>query len=91
MLRITETKMPDGQIELILEGRLVGPWVDELERAAGASPATLHLNLASVTYVDGRGALLLRRWRDLGARIEHASRFVADVLQASSLDGGNDP
>ena len=52
----------------VLEGKLVGPWVKELERnweivSARNPEKPMVLNLADVTFIDLEGRALLRRMR----------------------------
>jgi hypothetical protein len=79
MLRITRAAGP----VLKLEGRLVGPWVDELGRACGAvvPPARLCLDLTAVTFADEAGARLLRELRQRGAVLTGCSGYVAVLLE----------
>jgi len=47
---------------LKLEGKLLGPWVDELPRACQelkTPPSGLRMNLAGVTFIDPAGIKLL--------------------------------
>jgi outer membrane protein len=61
MLRITTTDS-DQRVTLKLEGKLSGPWIEELERCWRSAP---HLNkdlvvdLSGVTFVDAAGKALL--------------------------------
>ena len=86
MLRITRIAS-DGLIRLIVEGKLMGPWVDEFRQvcreATGASPA-LHLDLSALTFVDSAGTVLLADLIRGGVTIESRSNFVAELLQGSS-------
>jgi ABC-type transporter Mla MlaB component len=58
----------------VVEGKLVGPWVKELEKcwesvlAAYPSMSTL-VDLAGVTFIDSEGRALLTRMRRQGARL----------------------
>jgi ABC-type transporter Mla MlaB component len=83
MLRITETA--DGPVTLLrLEGKLTGPWVEELGRACKAQadqPVGVSLDLSAVTFVDPSGVLLLRELIDWGVCVRAASRFVAELLR----------
>lgn len=59
---------------LVLEGKLVGPWVKELKKcwegASAADPSTpMLVDLASVTFVDSDGRALLTRMRRQGVRL----------------------
>ena len=77
MLRITRR---DGC--LVVEGRVAGPWVAELSRAAEAllsqneSPS---LDLSSVAYVDHAGAELLRALE--GRMTIRGSGFITEMLR----------
>ncbi|MBS1787101.1 MAG: hypothetical protein JST85_05230 [Acidobacteria bacterium] len=72
MLRITihnEAKVTS----FVIEGKLVGPWVEELEKcwksALAADPSQAMLvNLAAVTFIDSVGRALLSRMRRQGAK-----------------------
>jgi hypothetical protein len=85
MLKINENVSQDGGIVLDVEGRVIGPWVDELDRSCAGALArgvTVALDLACVSFVDHRGIALLDR---LGARdvtLVNCPRFVAEQLQA---------
>ena len=73
MLRITINNHAP-ETSFVLEGKLVGPWVKELEkcwkRALAADPANAILvNLAAVTFIDSDGRELLARMRREGVRL----------------------
>lgn len=58
----------------VLEGKLVGPWVEELEKcwesASAAYPAmTMLVDLADVSFMDVDGRALLARMRQKGVRL----------------------
>jgi hypothetical protein len=70
VLKITVHKAKSG-VRLALEGRLAGPWVEELERCwqeAGASgKGDMVVDLTGVTFIEHRGKVLLKRiWRGGG-------------------------
>jgi anti-anti-sigma regulatory factor len=63
-------------IGLILEGRLAGPWVEELNgywhKLTGSQRGNAVIDLSGVTFIDAAGKVLLGRlWRQ-GARL-HAT------------------
>jgi len=83
MLRITITKNPHTTT-LRLEGRLTGPWVDELERtwhALTSDPANgrVSVDLTDVTFVGEEGKKLLENMYGEGAKLK-ASRCVTRRL-----------
>jgi len=58
----------------VLEGKLVGPWVKELEKswesALVSYPSRMMLvDLADVSFIDSDGRTLLSRMREKGARL----------------------
>jgi ABC-type transporter Mla MlaB component len=84
MLKISQTAPPAPPITLRLEGRVVGPWVDELrvqcDRWLGHG-AELRLSLEEVTFVDRSGVTLLHGLRARGVRLLGCSPFVEEELK----------
>jgi hypothetical protein len=71
---------------LKLEGKIVGPWVDELRSACEGPriPAfCLRLDLADVTFVDPVGVKFLDDLIGRGATIVCCSEFIADLLDGN--------
>jgi hypothetical protein len=73
MLRIT-TETARFERTLRLEGRLAGPWVDELARTWGELRAerdggSFRVDLDGITFVSPSGKSLLRRIHREGARL----------------------
>lgn len=70
MLKVTVSD-DSGSVVLKLEGRLVGPWVDEVEKAwrsvaNSAKAQHLAVDLCDVTFVDAAGKELLSRMHQAG-------------------------
>jgi hypothetical protein len=71
MLKIsTETDATQGKVRLVLEGRLIGPWVEELNRCwlaiadARAERPDVLVDLTGVTFIAPEGkALLASMWQ----------------------------
>jgi hypothetical protein len=83
MLMITRSEESDLTLTLKLEGKLLGPWIGELESACGASRVPVdrvRLDLCDLTFVDATGALFLARLIRDGARVIACSGFVAEML-----------
>lgn len=81
MLRIDLShKGPSALVKL--EGRLVGPWVAELEGvlAAVEDLHALTLELEGVSHADEAGLAVLRLALARGARVSSVSGFVACLL-----------
>jgi anti-anti-sigma regulatory factor len=73
MLKITTLTNAES-IALRLEGRLAGPWVQELERCwdsvvGSTTNHPLTVDLSAVTYVDSAGKDLLKKIHKQGARL----------------------
>jgi hypothetical protein len=85
MLKITMTKTPMEE-RWILHGRLVGPWVRELQavwrnthRADEQQRCVFDLN--DVTFVDKGGEKLLRALAMEGVQFEASGIYVRDVVK----------
>ena len=48
---------------LVVEGRVAGPWVEELQRALADDATAQAIDVSGVGYVDAAGARLLRAAR----------------------------
>jgi hypothetical protein len=73
---------------LKLEGKLLGPWVDELPRTCEelqTPPNGLHLNLTGVTFSDPAGIELLGDLVRRGATLDACSGFIEELLSRRHL------
>jgi anti-anti-sigma regulatory factor len=85
MLKIDVTSRVGEPITMRLEGRMVGPWVDELRRACEpylGDGHTLVLDFSDVSFVDREGVALLRTLRLRQAAFANCSAFVKELLDA---------
>ena len=93
MLRISPFDESRGP-GLKLEGKLFGPWTDELRTAcaAVASPtAQPRLDLTAVSFVDASGAELLEELRSKGFELVGCSGYVAAILRTPHKTAGDCP
>jgi outer membrane protein len=72
-----------------LEGKLTGPWVNELEQAWMAAPSgpAVIIDLADVTFIDYAGRSLLARMHESGAKlIAHSpmNRSIVDEIASAA-------
>ena len=84
MLRITNGTRREGAT-LVLEGRLTGPWVDELARCWKALTATrdarsVNVDLDGVTFIDAGGRALLRAMHEEGATLAACSGCMTRAI-----------
>jgi anti-anti-sigma factor len=84
MLRVTTTNQ-DQTIILKIEGKLAGPWVQEVSKVwvdAAQSPRCGYVvDLRSVTFIDSRGQALLATMSQHGAQL-----IAADCLTRNIVD-----
>ena len=83
MLRITGSHGSDLTRTLKLEGKLLGPWIGELESACGrpnVPPDRVCLDLSGLTFIDTEGARFLNRLIRDGTRVIACSGFVEEML-----------
>lgn len=85
MLRISPVESPDGALVLRLEGRVIGPWVEELRRSCEEVLSTggrLSIDLSNVSFVDRNGVELLRSLKNRDMALLTCSPFVREQLKA---------
>ena len=87
MLRVTRKDNPNGTT-LMLEGKLSGPWVDEVQKCWAGCQLLIQVNLRDVSYVDGRGKDLLIRMEKEGASLVGVSDFIRHLLSESATGEG---
>lgn len=84
MLRITEKAEGESTV-LRVEGKLVPPWVEELEsccsRAASPRSSALVLDLRSVTFVSSEGKNLLGRILRRGAKFITSGTLMNGIVE----------
>ena len=94
MLKITTLTNAESTV-LKLEGRLAGPWVQELELCWGSTVGTttnhtLSVDLSAVTYVDSDGKDLLKKIHKQGARLVASgcltSCIVNEIVHVAQRD-----
>jgi hypothetical protein len=83
MLIITRSVGSELTHTLKLEGKLLAPWIGELESACCTSRFAadrVRLDLCDLTFVDEAGARFLEGLIHDGARIIACSGYVAELL-----------
>ena len=90
MLKISEGKAVKQTTTFRLEGRVVGPWVDELKQVCEPFVKNGHLalDLTDVTFVDESGGALLVSLRSRGAKLLNAMPFVEEQLKSLTINQG---
>jgi ABC-type transporter Mla MlaB component len=88
MLRISTINESEQLIRLVLEGWLVGPWVDELRKESEqqlSQTKVLRFDLAKVLFVDPRGVALLRELAGRQVEYVNCSTFLRQQLLEAIL------
>jgi hypothetical protein len=82
MLKIT-TEIEGRTTTFKLEGRLAGPWVNELERCWREIPTgySVKVSLEAVTFIDYEGKKLLASLHDSGAELKAAGCMTNCIVQ----------
>ena len=85
VLRITATTT--DKVVLKLEGRLVGPWVDELRNTVlrTNSSQPLEIEVADLTFADAEGENALSWLHRLGARFRGRGPFSGYLLDRLNI------
>jgi anti-anti-sigma regulatory factor len=84
MLRIHVSEAAREATTLSLEGRVIGPWVEELRLSCEgvlARGSGLVLDLSDVSFVGREGVALLRTLRDRQVVLRSYSPFVGEQLK----------
>jgi ABC-type transporter Mla MlaB component len=82
MLRITKQQTAEKQMTLVLEGRLVGPWVAVLRQSCDEwAPHQLTVDLAEVSFADQAGLQLLKELQSSAIVLRNCSLFVCAQLK----------
>lgn len=96
MLRITVIDTP-AERKWILQGRLIGPWVAELnsswnETHGEANGRSCTIDLSEVTFIDGSGEQVLAKILKDGANLVasglYATHVVENLRARSGKNGG---
>ena len=71
---------------LNVEGRLVGPWVNELEQCwkkvvEVRPPQLVRINLSAVGFIDSEGKQLLCKMRKQGAVLVPTGCFMKSIVE----------
>ncbi|HKO31686.1 MAG TPA: hypothetical protein VJU54_11140 [Nitrospiraceae bacterium] len=96
MLKITQQQDPmsESTTLLILEGRLGGPWVDELDtcwrQLAANSVGGSMVDLTGVTFVDEKGKVLLTRMWEGGAEFRATGCLTRCLVEEITRAGRTD-
>ena len=86
MLKISQVEPVNHAVTLRLEGRVVGPWVTELQKSceeALTEGRSLKLHLADVEFMDAQGISLLSSLRSRGVSLLECPPFAAEQLKTS--------
>jgi hypothetical protein len=84
MLKISQAGPLNQSVTLKLEGRVVGPWVEELRRICEPlliEPRELNLDLADVSYVDAEGVAMLTGFKSRGVKLDNCSAFLEQQMK----------
>lgn len=84
MLKISPVEPVNHAVTLRLEGRVIGPWVAELQKSCEevlAKGRSLKLHLGDVEFMDAPGVTLLSSLRSRGVVLLDCPPFAAEQLK----------
>jgi len=87
VLKISIISDSDQAVQFQLEGKLVGPWVEELQRLSDEALShqkAVSLDLGRVWFVDLRGVTLLRDLARRQVSQLNCSQFVSQQLKETA-------
>jgi len=87
VLKISIISDSDQSIQFQLEGKLVGPWVEELQRLSDEALShqkAVSLDLERVWFVDSHGVTLLRNLARRKVSQVNCSQFVSLQLKEAA-------
>ena len=88
MLRISICDESEENIQLALEGWLVGPWVDELRQQSDralSDPKRVTLDCEKLWFADPSGIALLRELAKRRVTQINCSTFISQQLKESTV------
>ena len=92
MLRITVVESSERAVTLRVEGRIAGPWVEELRTTCNVhtrpDPVQLCLELEDVSFVDTAGVAYLNELREQGVGFFRVSPFLTELFKNDSSPDG---
>ena len=87
MLRISIIEDSEQSVRLVLEGRVVGPWVSELRKQSEqmlSEAKNVTLDLGKVWFVDQSGAALLKELANRQVEQVNCSIFISQQLKETT-------
>ncbi|MBI2807532.1 MAG: STAS domain-containing protein [Planctomycetes bacterium] len=81
MLRITRHPIDESNTLLKLEGKMLEPWIEEVQRSINGSVSSIELDLSALTFTDSAGIRVLADLLRHGAKLTACSGYVAALLQ----------
>ena len=84
MLRISRVGPVNRAVILKLEGRIVGPWVTELQKSCEevlTEGRSLKLHLGDVEFMNAQGVALLSSLRSRGVSLLECPPFATEQLK----------
>ena len=86
MLKISQTELAHHAVILRLEGRVVGPWVTQLQKSCEevlTEGRSVKLHLGEVDFLDAQAVTLLSGLRSRGVSLLECPPFAAEQLKGT--------
>lgn len=89
MLRMTLERRNGHRVRMRLEGRMVGPWIDELSGVCDALRAAgerFDLEMSGVSFLSAEAVRFVRALNGEGVGVDGCSEFVREQLRGGVDD-----
>jgi ABC-type transporter Mla MlaB component len=80
MLRITKQSMDGSTTTFKLEGKLLEPWIEELQHSITGQSNAIRLDLSALTFADAAGMHVLAELIRNGATVSGCSGYISALL-----------
>jgi anti-anti-sigma regulatory factor len=81
MLKITRQPIDETTILLKLGGKLLEPWIEEMQQAIEGPASNIKLDLSALAFADAGGIQVLADLMRHGAKLTACSGYIAALLQ----------
>ncbi len=80
MLRITQEMVDESTVLFRLEGKLLGPWIEETLHAFANIDGAFQLDLSGLSFTDAAGSKILADLICSRAQLTACSPYIAALL-----------
>ena len=80
LFKVTNDRLEAVRTTSFIEGKLLEPWIEELQRSINGFTKTIKLDLSALTFVDVAGMHVLADLIRNGAIVSACSGYISALL-----------